>query len=257
MQCKDQLHTVFEFSQTPKRIVSLVPSQTELLIDLGLKKQVVGITKFCTHPTSLKDEKTIVGGTKTIHLDKIRALQPDIIICNKEENTKEIVALCATIAPVWVSDIYTLKDALEMISLLGTLFEKEEKAFDIITNIRNQYTLFTKFIAQKNTKKVAYLIWQKPFMVAGVNTFINNLLSINKFENIVKTPASRYPELYIEDLKQADLILLSSEPFPFSKTHLKALEKATQKQVLLVDGAYFSWYGSRLQNAFRYFKTLH
>lgn len=257
MQCKDQLHTVFEFLQAPKRIVSLVPSQTELLIDLGLKKQVVGITKFCTHPTSLKDEKTIVGGTKTIHLDKIRALQPDIIICNKEENTKEIVALCATIAPVWVSDIYTLKDAIEMISLLGTLFEKEEKAFDIITNIRNQYTLFTKFIAQKNTKKVAYLIWQKPFMVAGVNTFINNLLSINKFENIVKAPASRYPELDIEDLKQADLILLSSEPFPFSKTHVKALEKATQKQVLLVDGAYFSWYGSRLQNAFRYFKTLH
>ena len=132
MQCKDQLHTVFEFSQTPKRIVSLVPSQTELLIDLGLKKQVVGITKFCTHPTSLRDEKTIVGGTKTIHLDKIRSLQPDIIICNKEENTKEIVALCATIAPVWVSDIYTLENALEMISLLGTLFEKEEKAFDII-----------------------------------------------------------------------------------------------------------------------------
>ena len=138
---------MLEFLQTPKRIVSLVPSQTELLIDLGLKKQVVGITKFCTHPISLKDEKTIVGGTKTIHLDKIRALQPDIIICNKEENTKEIVALCATVAPVWVSDIYTLKDAIEMISLLGTLFEKEEKAFDIITNIRNQYTLFTKFIA--------------------------------------------------------------------------------------------------------------
>jgi iron complex transport system substrate-binding protein len=240
MQCKDQLHTVFEFSQTPKRIVSLVPSQTELLIDLGLKKQVVGITKFCTYPTSLKDEKTIVGGTKTIHLDKIRALQPDIIICNKEENTKEIVALCATIAPVWVSDIYTLEDA-----------------FDIITNIRKQYTLFTKFIAQKNTKKVAYLIWQKPFMVAGVNTFINDLLKVNKFENIVKAPASRYPEMDIKDIKQADLILLSSEPFPFSKTHVKALEKATQKQVLLVDGAYFSWYGSRLQNAFAYFKTLH
>ena len=257
MQCKDQLHTVFEFSQTPKRIVSLVPSQTELLIDLGLKKQIVGITKCCTYPTSLKDEKTIDVGTKTIHLDKIRALQPDIIICNKEENTKEIVTSCATIAPVRVSDIYTIEDSLEMVSLLGTLFEKEKKAFDIITNIRREHTLFTKFIAQKNTRKVAYLIWQKPFMVAGVNTFINNLLSTNKFENIVKTPASRYPELDIEDLKQADLILLSSEPFPFSKTHVKALEKATQKQVLLVDGAYFSWYGSRLQNAFTYFKTLH
>ena len=159
MQCKDQLHTVFEFLQTPKRIVSLVPSQTELLIDLGLRKQVVGITKFCTHPTYLKDEKTIVGGTKTIHLDKIRALQPDIIICNKEENTREIVASCTKIAPVWVSDIYTIDDALDMISLLGTLFKKDDKAFGIITNIRNQYAFFTEFVAQKKPRKVAYLIW--------------------------------------------------------------------------------------------------
>ena len=200
---------------------------------------------------------TIVGGTKTIHLDTIKALQPDIIICNKEENTKEIVASCAQIAPVWVSDVYTLEDALEMISLLGALFKKEEKAFDVITNIRNQYALFTEFIAQKHTRKVAYLIWQKPFMVAGQHTFINDLLQINKFDNILKDPTSRYPEMDIEDLKQADLILLSSEPFPFSKTHVKALEQITQKQVLLVDGAYFSWYGSRLQHAFRYFKTLH
>lgn len=257
MQCKDQLHTFFEFLQTPKRIVSLVPSQTELLIDLGLRKQVVGITKFCIHPASLKDEKTIVGGTKTLHLDKIRALQPDIIICNKEENSKEIVASCAQIAPVWVSDVYTLEDALEMISLLGALFKKEEKAFGINTKIKNQYALFTEFIAQKQTRKVAYLIWQKPFMVAGKHTFINDLLQINKFDNILTDPASRYPEMDIEDLKHADLILLSSEPFPFSKTHVKALEQTTQKQVLLVDGAYFSWYGSRLQNAFRYFKTLH
>ena len=234
-----------------------MPSQTELLIDLGLRKQVVGITKFCIHPASLKDEKTIVGGTKTLHLDKIRALQPDIIICNKEENSKEIVASCAQIAPVWVSDVYTLEDALEMISLLGALFKKEEKAFGINTKIKNQYALFTEFIAQKQTRKVAYLIWQKPFMVAGKHTFINDLLQINKFDNILTDPASRYPEMDIEDLKHADLILLSSEPFPFSKTHVKALEQTTQKQVLLVDGAYFSWYGSRLQNAFRYFKTLH
>lgn len=257
MQCKDQLHTVFEFLQTPKRIVSLVPSQTELLIDLGLRKQVVGITKFCTHPESLKVEKTIVGGTKTIHIDTIKDLRPDIIICNKEENTKEIVASCAKIAPVWVSDIYTIDDALDMISLLGTLFKKEEKAFGIITNIRNQYTLFTEFMAQKQTRKVAYLIWQKPYMVAAVDTFINSLLSINKFENIVKTPTSRYPEVDIEDLKQADLILLSSEPFPFSEKHVKVIENVTKKQVMLVDGAYFSWYGSRLQDAFSYFKTLH
>jgi iron complex transport system substrate-binding protein len=257
MQSKDQLHTVFEFLETPKRIISLVPSQTELLVDLGLTKQLVGVTKFCMHPKTIRKDVAIVGGTKTIHLDKIKALQPDIIICNKEENTKEIVESCAKIAPVWVSDIYTIADSLDMISLLGKLFKKEEIAFQIITNIRNQHTSFNAFVANKNVRKVAYLIWKNPFMVAGQDTFINNLLQINKFENIIKAPRSRYPEIDIDSLKGADLILLSSEPFPFKHAHLRELKQALNKEVRLVDGAYFSWYGSRLQDAFTYFKSLH
>jgi len=257
MQCKDQLQTVFEFLETPKRIVSLVPSQTELLIDLGLRKQLVGITKFCTHPSFLKKEKTIVGGTKKVNLDTIKALRPDIIIGNKEENTKEIIMSCSKIAPVWVSDIYSISDTLEMIFVLGSIFQKETYATQIIDTITSQLDTFKDFMDKRSTKKVAYLIWQKPFMVAGRHTFINDLLKVNKFENMVASPISRYPEMAIADLKKADIILLSSEPFPFSEKHVKTLGNITKKQVMLVDGTYFSWYGSRLQHAFRYFKTLH
>lgn len=257
MLVKDQLHTNFEFLKTPKRIVSLVPSQTELLIDLGLKDKVVGITKFCVHPIGIKEEIAVVGGTKAIHLDKIRALRPDIIICNKEENTKEIVSSCSTIAPVWVSDIYTISDCLEMISMLGTLFKKENKATEIIDSIKVNYSSFLDFVKDKPLKKVAYLIWKDPYMLAGKQTFINSLLRLNKFKNIIEDPYSRYPEIRLEKLEAADLVLLSSEPFPFKPKHVLALQQELDVEVKLVDGAFFSWYGSRLEHAFTYFKSLH
>ena len=120
-QFTDQLGTTHTFENTPKRIVSLVPSQTELLFDLGLEENIIGITKFCVHPTHLRSEKAMVGGTKNIKFDKIKALQPDIIICNKEENTKEIVAQLSQICPVWVTNIVSVEDNLQMITDFGNI----------------------------------------------------------------------------------------------------------------------------------------
>ena len=257
MQCKDQLQTVFEFLETPKRIVSLVPSQTELLIDLGLRKQLVGITKFCTHPSFLKKEKTIVGGTKKVNLKTIKALQPDIIIGNKEENTKEIIMSCSKIAPVWVSDIYSISDTLEMIFVLGSIFQKETFASQIIDTITSQLDTFKDFMDKRPSKKVAYLIWQKPFMVSGRHTFINDLLKVNKFETIIESHISSYQEMSIDIFKLQTLISFRHALFLFHEKHVETLGNITKKQVMLVDGTYFSWYGSRLQHAFRYFKTLH
>lgn len=257
MICKDQLNRTLSFTQTPKRIISLVPSQTELLVDLGLEKSIVGITRFCVHPKSLKKSKSIVGGTKKIHVDRIKALQPDIIICNKEENSKEIVEDLESIAPVWVSDMYTIEDALQMITMLGSLFNVENTSRNLIASIQSEINDFKIFIKSKPSKRVAYLIWNNPYMIAGKNTFIQQLLALNKFENINIDPHSRYPEVSIEDLKKADVILLSSEPFPFKEKHVKSIKEATGKEVVLVDGEYFSWYGSRLKEAFHYFKTLH
>src|SRR6185437_6810940 len=112
----------------PRRIISLVPSQTELLYDLGLDGTVVGITKFCVHPNEWFRNKKRVGGTKTLHLNIIEELQPDLIIANKEENTREQIETLSTAYPVWVSNIQTISDGLDMIRKVGELVGKSTEA---------------------------------------------------------------------------------------------------------------------------------
>ncbi len=260
MEFKDQMGRVFEISETPKRIISLVPSQTELLYDLGLENSIVGLTKFCVHPYHLKQTKTIVGGTKNIKIEKIKALKPDIILCNKEENTKEIVEVCEAIAPVHVSDIYTLNDAKSLITQYGQLFSCRTEASKINQKIDYNLNDFLQFIKGKETKKVAYFIWRDPWMVAGNNTFIDYLLELNNFENIYKTK-ERYPEVELKKIRlegDPDLVLLSSEPYPFKEEHAFEVGRFTHHAItIFVDGEMFSWYGSRLIKAFDYFKKLH
>ncbi|MDX1271480.1 helical backbone metal receptor [Bizionia paragorgiae] len=245
--------------QTPLRIVSLVPSQTELLYDLGLEDNVVGITKFCVHPVHFKRTKTNVGGTKQIHIDKIKALNPDIILCNKEENTKEIVDACSEICKVHVSELYTIQDTIALIKEYGSLFNKRTDALKIINKIEYNLRDFQDFIKDKPVLKVAYFIWRAPWMVAANNTFINHLLELNNFENIYAN-LERYPEVEIKKIRlqgDPDLILLSSEPYPFKEEHAFELGRFSHHaKTVFVDGEYFSWYGSRLINAFDYFKTL-
>ena len=255
---KDQLHRMISIQQTPKRIVSLVPSQTELLVDLGLADSIVGITKFCVHPAHLRDEKTIVGGTKQIHFDKIKALQPDVILCNKEENTKEMVVDLEKIAPVHISDIYTIDDSFEIIRMYGELFNKTEKAQELTNKIKSKLKAFKTFIAEQPKQKVAYFIWKNPWMVAANQTFINEMLSLNKFENVYQN-RTRYPEITFSDLKsrQPELILLSSEPYPFKNEEIDEFKSVFPEiKVKIVDGEAFSWYGSRLLKVFDYFKDL-
>ena len=119
---KDGLGTNFELESAPKRIISLVSSLTETLFDLGLEDKIVGITKFCVHPYHLKSTKKIIGGTKKVHYEKIRLLEPDFIIANKEENTEEMVLELRKICPVWVTNIITVEDVLQTISDFGKLF---------------------------------------------------------------------------------------------------------------------------------------
>ncbi|PIA78122.1 cobalamin-binding protein [Gaetbulibacter sp. 4G1] len=259
IQIQDQLNRVLHFKSLPKRIVSLVPSQTELLVDIGLENNIVGITKFCVHPIHLKKEKQIVGGTKQIHIDKIVSLKPDIILCNKEENTKEIVEACKQVCNVHVSDIFNIEDSLELINQYGTLFNKKKEAIKIVTKIKEEISGFKAFILKKPTLKVAYFIWRKPWMVAANDTFINHVLNLNKLENVYTTK-KRYPEIELINVpinKSVDVILLSSEPFPFKNSHKRELQEFYPNATIeLVDGEMFSWYGSRLTKAFAYFKML-
>ncbi|WP_295333033.1 ABC transporter substrate-binding protein [Flavobacterium sp.] len=260
----DQLGTSHTFETTPKRIVSLVPSLTELLFDLGLEEQIVGITKFCVHPFHFKSTKKIIGGTKNVHVEKIRLLQPDIIIANKEENTQEIVAELAKICPVWVTNIITLEDNNKMIAEFGQLFNKRTEAQKWIDKIQFAQRDFEYFIQGQPSYKAAYFIWANPYMVAGGDTFINEMLRLNNFVNIYENNPNltgRYPEVEIKKIRlqgDPDLVLLSSEPFPFKDEHAFELGRFTHHaKTFFVDGEMFSWYGSRLVKAFAYFKKLH
>lgn len=262
MRLKDQLHRSLYFSNPPKRIISLVPSQTELLVDLGLRDNLVGITKFCVHPIDLRDDVVQIGGTKQVDFEKIERLHPDIIICNKEENTADIVAAAEKVAAVYVSDISCIQDCLKMILDMGIIFRVEEKAAILTQEIKSKLEEFESFANSLTPKKVVYLIWKNPLMAAGTDTFINHLLKLNKWENILDCAleidkSDRYPEIKESFLEQADLILLSSEPFPFKEKFGYELKAKYAKEVLMVDGEYFSWYGSRLANSFTYFKKLH
>lgn len=250
----DQMHTEIRLENTPRRIVSLVPSQTELLCDLGLEKEVIGITKFCIHPDAWFRNKTRVGGTKTVNIELVRQLQPDLIIGNKEENSEEDIRALREIAPVWMSDIYTLSDALDMIASVGDLCDRSEQAKALCTDISANFSDLRNSISPNSPpKSAAYYIWKDPNMLSGKRTFIDAMLQECGLLNV--TSEERYPEEHA--LLQPDCILLSTEPFPFKEEHCEEFRlRFPNAQVLLVDGEFFSWYGSRLRKAPDYFKSL-
>jgi len=254
---KDQLGRLLNLNTPPTRIVSLVPSLTELLIDLGLDDALCGITKFCIHPKDLRKTKTVVGGTKQVDFDKIRALNPDFILTNKEENTAKMIEELAKITTVYVSDIVTLADMNACIIDIGLLCDQGEKSTQLVEEIQTGIVDFRNFIKDKPRRKVAYFIWHNPWMVVGQDNFINSLLALNKFDNIIR--AKRYPQIELAHLQQTplDSILLSSEPYPFTQEHASLFSAINNAKVMLVDGEYFSWYGSRFVKALAYFKTLH
>lgn len=258
MKITDQLGNTFTFSALPKKIISLVPSQTELLNDLGLEEEIIGITDYCVHPKHWQENKIKIGGTKKLNIEKIKELTPDLLIGNKEENEKEQILELMQHFPVWMSDIKTLEEALEMIAAVGKLCGKEKKALDIQNNIREQFSHFKLATASiTHPTSVLYLIWRKPYICAGPDTFIHHMLQLCGFNNIASGP--RYPEMSTDQIKQADpsLIFLSSEPFPFKQKHIEELQIiCPQAKVVLVDGEMFSWYGSRLIYAPAYFERL-
>lgn len=251
IQLKDQLGNHVQLKEYPGRIVSLVPSQTELLHYFKLENEVVGITKFCIHPTDWFESKTRVGGTKNIDHEKIAALNPDFIIANKEENTQEDILRLSEKFVVYVSDVNSIEDALMMIRDIGMLTNKQQMAVDLLDDIQDDLNHFPKYEG-----KVLYFIWRDPYMVCGTDNFINAMLQKLGFTNCIKEP--RYIQLseeHIADLSP-DYIFLSTEPFPFSDKHKKELSKISSASIKIVDGEMFSWYGSRMLKMKKYFDQL-
>jgi len=250
----DQMQRRVDLPVTPKRIISVVPSQTELLFYIGLADEVIGITKFCIHPEDkfLKTEK--VGGTKQLDIAKIKALKPDLIIANKEENERSQIVELIEFCPVWISDISDLDEAIDMIEKVGELVGKGDAAHMLANKIKQQ---FNKLIIQPSIRSAAYFIWRKPYMVAGKDTFIGNMLQkcglINVFDQ------DRYPEIDAGAVVNANpaVVFLSSEPYPFKEKHIEEIKTLLPSAIIkIVDGELFSWYGCRLLYAPAYFKNL-
>ena len=255
---KDQMQREVHIKAHPQKIISLVPSQTELLFDLGLANKIIGITKFCIHPKEQCNQKAKIGGTKKFNFEKIESLSPDLIIGNKEENYKAGIDHLSQKYPIWMSDISTLEQSFEMILALGDITGTLPKAQDLVQKIKQGFASLNTLQQNLPKKTVAYFIWRKPYMLAGGGTFINHMLETCGWDNIyASTP--RYPEISEDELKRIspDYIFLSSEPFPFQEKHTEEFRMLFPKsKICLVDGEMFSWPGSRLQYSADYMRLL-
>lgn len=232
----------------------MVPSLTELLCDLGLEDSIVGVTKFCVHPSHLRKQVEVIGGTKTVHVDKVAALNPDFVLANKEENTKETIEAIEQICPVFVSEIKTPQDTTNLLKDLGVIFG----ITPLTDKISNQLTSALP-MNLFNGQKVAYLIWKDPYMTIGGDTYIQSILESIGLQNAFSNQ-DRYPQITIDDMRAAklDSIFLSSEPFPFKQIHIDELSShLPDTKIVLVDGEAFSWYGTRLLKIGDYFEKLH
>lgn len=244
-----------EIPEHPKRIISLVPSQTELLAYLGLNEEVVGITRFCIFPESWHKHKTRVGGTKKLHLAKIRELQPDLVIANKEENTKEEIEELAGEFPVFVSDVLDLEQAYAMIMDIGELTGKGVEAEALVSELKVRFEVLHSRKFRK--MRTAYFIWKNPWMAVGKQVFIDEMMKSAGFENVFD--AERYPVFELEELKRMnpELLLLSSEPYPFKEKHIPEVQVAFPDcRIELVNGEIFSWYGNHLLRTPAYLMAL-
>ena len=253
----DHLDRKVKIEFPPKRIISTVPSQTELLADLGLDDEIVGITRFCTYPKGWKKSKTIIGGTKRLDFNKISSLNPDLIIGNKEENIKPQVEEIANEYPYWISDVQCFDDNQKLIKDVGALCNRRTEAEVICSRIESVCSTIRS--VQKKPKRVAYFIWRNPFMVAGNNTYINSILENLGFENVFQNLEGRYPRVTLDDLKrvEVDEVFLSSIPFPFNEIHAQEFKLFFPNlKVTFVDGEVFSYYGSRIAKSEEYLLSL-
>lgn len=252
----DQLGRKIELNEIPSRVVSTVPSQTELLYYLGLDSKIIAATWFCIHPENKTKLLIKIGGTKQLKTDIILSLEPDLIIANKEENTQEQIELLAQNRPVWLSDVCTLADNFELINQIGEIFNVQHKSALLIEQIQKGLLELQNQV--KSYKKALYLIWKEPWMTVGKDTFINNMMQYAGYENVINY--NRYPELSFADMQKInpEVVLLSSEPYPFKKEHIVELQNILpDAEIKLVDGEMFSWYGSRVLLAIDYFKGLN
>ncbi len=234
-----------------RKVVSLVPSLTETIAELGAREKIAGVTRFCKYPKGICQKKPVVGGPKNFDLTRILNLRPDVVVGVKEENDKEGIIQLSEKVPVLLFDIIAPGDAYTMIENLGQLLGREKQAKSMVKKIQNS---LRGLPPKQPPRKCLYLIWKNPWMAAGDKTFIHQMLQLCGFKNVVE---GRYPAIEEKHFREAEVILLSSEPFPFSDKHRVLLQNQYPgKKIHLVDGEMFSWYGSHMLQAGEYFRDL-
>jgi ABC-type Fe3+-hydroxamate transport system substrate-binding protein len=239
------------------RLVSLVPSTTETLFEIGAGDRVVGVTRFCVRPERARRDATTVGGTKSPDVEALLALEPDLVFANQEENRREDVERLRERVPVYVAFPKTVPAAIDDVRSAGRLLELEASAEAIAEELERKLSAVR---AAARAFRYLYLIWQRPYMVAGPSTFVEGLLAEAGGINAAPRDRGRYPELTLGeiDASGADVVLLSSEPFPFETAH--AADLATKLdpdvRVRLVDGQRLSWHGTRLLEGLPYLENL-
>jgi ABC-type Fe3+-hydroxamate transport system substrate-binding protein len=244
-------------AQEPVRIVSLVPSLTELLFALDLQEQLVGRTAFCIEPAGRIEAVPVLGGTKTFELDKLMALNPSHVLVNVDETPRELAAqISAAGARVVVTHPNAPADNIALYQLIGGLFQRRELAAGLVADLEYELRQATAW----PERKVLYLIWKRPWMTVSQDTYIAAMLSLFGMRTLCHDPARRYPEVAIDAalLVEADLVLFSTEPFPFAAKHRDAFAREFQRdgqpQLLSIDGRMVSWYGSRAIEGLRYLR---
>ena len=244
-------------AQGPVRIVSLVPSLTELLFALDLQDQLVGRTAFCIEPAGRIEAVAVVGGTKTSELDKLMALEPTHVLVNVDETPKKLAEQIAAMGPaIVVTHPNTPADNIPLYQLIGSLFQRRELAAGLVAALEGE--LRQSALWPKRT--VLYLIWKRPWMTISQDTYIANMLALFGMRTLGHDPARRYPEITIDAalLAETDLVLFSTEPFPFAAKHRAAFARDfqidRQPQLLAIDGKMVSWYGSRAIDGLRYLR---
>ncbi len=248
MKFFDDLNREIILKNPPKKIVSLVPSVTETIATIGKEDILTGVTRFCMYPAGIKKKATLIGGTKTVNVQSIHQLKPDLILAEKSENNKNQVLLLAQNYPVYVFDIKNIDDGINMIGKSGELLAAA-KATMLQQQVRKT---FDKLKPSMPLKKALYLIWKNPWMAAGRDTFIGSMMEKTGFVSILP---SGYKQVNNEYFEKAEIILLSSEPFPFKEKDRLEIQKIyPDKNTILVDGEMFAWFGTRMLLAAEYFK---
>ena len=259
----DALGTVHPVAGRDARIVSLVPSITELLFDLDLGAQVVGRTGFCIHPRERLRDVPKVGGTKDVDLDRLRALAPTHVIVNIDENRREQVAAMREFVPhVVVTHPNAPEDNAALFRLIGGLFDRAPAAEALCAALDVELAQCAPLRAQLPAERVLYLCWREPWMSVASDTYIARTLAAVGWQ-VLHGPgghagAARYPQVDLDAcVPQVERVLLSSEPFPFTARHVEELAaRFPRVAVQLIDAEMTSWYGSRAVAGLHYLRAL-